>query len=188
VWNTDSAAMLLDEDQNRGLAGNEQKYDEIWQERMEAGGFQSAHNYVRGEHIHEVWEWHDGDRVLTVLDRQVLVQDAENPMVGQLPFQIYRPTPLQKQMVGIGEIEPIEHLSRELTRCGRARDAGTIALCAGYAYDDAAIDEEDLVFGPASAIRVRNANPSNALMPLPKAEVPRRPTRRSRASSPTSSA
>jgi hypothetical protein len=172
AWATDSAG-LLDEDKIRGLAGNEQKYDEVWQERMEAGGFQSAHNYKRGEHIHEVWEWHDGDRVLTVLDRQVLVQDAENPMVGQLPFQIYRPTPLQKQMIGIGELEPIEDLSRELDLLrSQRRDAATIALCTGYAFDEAAVELKDLVFGPASAIPVRNANPSNALMPLPKAEVP----------------
>jgi hypothetical protein len=91
---------------------------------------------------------------LTVLDRQALVQDAENPCVGMLPFQVYRPTKVPKQMVGIGEIEPIQHLQRELdTLRSQRRDAATLALCAGYAYDDGAIDEEDLVFGPAAAIR-----------------------------------
>jgi hypothetical protein len=49
-----------------------------------------------------------------------------------LPFQVYRPTPLQKQMVGIGDLEPLEHLQRELdTLRSQRRDAATMALCAG---------------------------------------------------------
>jgi hypothetical protein len=127
----------------------------------------------RGEQIHEVWEWHDGERVLTVLDRQVLVQDAENPCVGTIPFHVYRPTPLQKQMVGIGDLEPLEHLQRELdTLRSQRRDAATIALCAGYAYDDGMIDEEDLVFGPARRSASERGATSDALMPLPVPDVP----------------
>jgi hypothetical protein len=111
--------------------------------------------------------------VLTVLDRQVLVQDAENPCMGFIPFQVYRPTPLQKQMVGISEIEPVEHLQRELdTLRSQRRDAATLALCAGYAFDDGALDEDDLVFGPAAAIAVHNARPQDALMPLNVRDVP----------------
>jgi hypothetical protein len=66
----------------------------------------------------------------------------------------YRPTKVPKQMVGIGEIEPIEHLQRELdTLRSQRRDAATLALCAGYAYDDGAIDEEDLGVRAGAAIR-----------------------------------
>jgi hypothetical protein len=73
-----------------------------------------------------VWEWHDGHRVCTVLDREILVQEAENPCVGHIPFQVYRPTKVPKQMVGIGEVEPMEHLQRELdTLRSQRRDAAT---------------------------------------------------------------
>jgi hypothetical protein len=91
-----------------------------------------------------------------------------------MPFHIYRPTPLQKQLVGIGDLEPLEHLQRELdTLRSQRRDAATIALCAGYAYDENAIEEDDLVFGPAAAIRVTNAaRVSDAIMPLPVRDVP----------------
>ncbi len=170
-WNTESAG-LLDEDAVRGMGGG-QKYDETWQDRLEASGFGSFNHSMRGEQPHEVLEFHDGHRVLTVLDRQVLVQDEESPLVGLMPFQVYRPTPLQKQMVGIGDLEPLEHLQRELdTLRSQRRDAATIALCAGYAFDDGMIDEEDLEFGPNAAIRVTNGRPSDALMPLQVRDVP----------------
>jgi hypothetical protein len=171
VWNTESAKKLSEEDVRS--KGNGQKYDEIWQERMEASGFSSFHTSVRGEQIHEVWEWHDGHRVYTVLDREVLVQDAENPMVGQMPFTAYRPTRVPGQMVGIGEAEPIQYLQRELdTLRSQRRDAATVALLMGYAYDVNAVDEEDLQAGPAAAIPVRNASPRDALMPIQRQEVP----------------
>jgi hypothetical protein len=71
-----------------------------------------------------------------------------------MPFHVYRPTPLQKQMVGIGELEPIEHLQRELdTLRSQRRDAATIALNAGYAYDDAAIEPRTLRTGGGPATR-----------------------------------
>lgn len=172
VWVTQTARGLT-EDKVRALGGGRQRYDEIWQERMEASGFSSYNLNAGGEGPHELLEYHDGERVLSVLDRQVLVQDQENPCCGEIPFQVYRPTPLQKQMVGIGDLEPLEHLQRELdTLRSQRRDAATIALCAGYAFDDAAIEEEDLVFGPAAAIRVTNARPQDAIMPLPIRDVP----------------
>ena len=171
TWNT-ASAQQLDEETVRSM-GNSQKYDEVWQQRMEASGLSMFQTSIRGEQIHEVWEWHDGHRVVTVLDRQVLVQDAESPCVGQIPFMVYRPTRVPKQMVGIGEVEPMEHLQRELdTLRSQRRDAATLALAAGYAYDRNAVDEEDLVFGPAAAIPVRNARPQDAIMPLPVRDVP----------------
>ena len=177
AWNTESARALVNESSAEDVLrsmGSGQKYSEVWAERMLASGFNSSHMQARGEHVHEVIEWHDGEQVFTVLDRQLLVQNAENPCVGEIPGTIYRPTPLQKQLVGIGDLEPLEHLQRELdTRRSQISDAITIALCAGFAYDDAYIDEEDLVYGPAAAIRVRNSGDiRNALMPLPRPEVP----------------
>jgi hypothetical protein len=67
----------------------------------------------------------------------------------------------------------LEHLQRELdTLRSQRRDAATLALAAGYAYDQNAVDEEDLVFGPAAAIPVRNASPRDAIMPLQVKEPP----------------
>lgn len=179
TWDTNSALSLLadgrEEDHVRAM-GNGQKYNDVWQARMEASGFTSAQYGAagtRGEQIHEVWEFHDGESVLTVLDRQVLVVNGENPCVGEKPFMAYRPTPLQKQFVGIGDMEPLEHLQRELdTLRSQRRDAATMALAIGWAYDPSAVDEEDLVFRPNAAIPVTNSNPSEALMPLPRPDVP----------------
>jgi hypothetical protein len=171
VWNTESAK-TLDEDTVRALGGAGQRYTEIWQDRMEVSGFRLWTHMGRGEYPHELLEWHDGNRVCTLLDRQILVQEAENPCVGYFPFSIYRPTPINKQMVGIGDLEPLEHLQRELdTLRSQRRDAATIALCAGYVFDDQMIDEEDLVFGPGTAIR-SNGDPTRALFPLPIREIP----------------
>jgi hypothetical protein len=172
AWNTESAK-LLDEDKLRSM-GNGQRYDEIWQQRMEASGFSSFNLQTRGEQIHEVWEHHNGQSCITVLDRQVNVQNRESPCMGLIPFQIYRPTRIPKQMVGIGEIEPIEHLQRELdTLRSQRRDAATLALAAGYAYDSGSVEEEDIVFGPAALIEVRNASRvTDVIQPLQRQEVP----------------
>jgi hypothetical protein len=178
AWNTATTREMVRKgdlvDQLRRVASGA-KYDEVWQERNEASGFSSMRaGSAHGEPRLECLEWHDGDQVLTVLGRSIIVQEAENQCVGTKPFQAYRPTPLQKQMVGIGDLEPLEHLQRELdTLRSQRRDAATIALCAGYAYDDNSIDEDDLVFGPGAAIRVTNAGRvSDALMPIPVRDVP----------------
>lgn len=170
VWNTETA-QKLEVAELEGM-GSGKKYDEVWDKRMQASGL-GGYNTDRATLPHEVLEFHDGQRVLSVLDRQATVQEGENPCLGVKGFQAYRPTPLQKQMVGIGDLEPLEHLQRELdTLRSQRRDAATIALSAGFAYDDGAIEEDDLVFGPNAAIRVTNANPSNALMPLQVRDVP----------------
>jgi hypothetical protein len=171
AWNT-VTAQQLDEEKLRGM-GHGQKYDEVWQDRLTASGFPTFAGTPRGEQIHEVWEYHDGREVLTVIDRCALVQSNEAPSVGMLPFHVYRPTPLQKQMIGIGDLEPLEHLQRELdTLRSQRRDAATLALAAGYIYDDGAIAEDDLQFGPNAAIPVTNADVRSAIMPIPRQEVP----------------
>lgn len=169
-WNTPAAQRLTEDDVR--LLGSGARYDEVWRERMEASGFGSfqarAENIEgqRGEQIHELWEIHTRDRVVCLLDREIVVMDAESPCPGHLPFQIFRPTRLPGQMIGISEIEPIEHLCRELDILrSQRRDSATLALCGGYAFDSSMLDEEDLVFGPAAAIEVRG-DPRTALMPL----------------------
>jgi hypothetical protein len=171
AWNT-ASAQLLDEQKIRNLATNE-KWDEIWTDRLEASGMGGYSSISRTEPRLELLEWHDGQQVYTVLGRTALVQNGESVTSLQETFPIYRPTPIQKQLVGIGDLEPLEHLQRELdTLRSQRRDAATLALCAGYAFDATAIDEEDLVFGPAAAIRVTNASPRDALMALQVKDVP----------------
>jgi hypothetical protein len=63
--------------------GRSNKYDEVWQERMEASG--SRRDYARGEQIHELHEWHDGERVLTVLDRTVAGAGRGEPVRRDAP-------------------------------------------------------------------------------------------------------
>jgi hypothetical protein len=176
TWNSDSVKALLRdgrEEEHLRAMGGRAKYDEVWQNRMEASGFTQANITDRGEQIHEVWEWHDGEQFHTVLDRSLYVLGDENPCCGEKPFVIHRPTPLQKQLIGIGDLEPLEHLQRELdTTRSQHCDAMTMALAPGWAYDGAAIDEEDLVFAPNMAIEVRNSDPGRALMPLQKPDVP----------------
>lgn len=175
-WNTPSVQALLkdgrEEEALRNM-GNRAKYDEVWQTRMLASGFTGTNFVTRGEQIHEVWEWHDGDRVWTVLDRSLLVQDGENGCLGMKPFMAYRPTPLQKQFIGIGDLEPLEHLQRLTdTMSSQMVDSNTLSLAMGFAYDGATVDEEDLVMAPNAAIEVRNARPSDAIFPLPRPELP----------------
>lgn len=169
-WNTESAALLNEESVKR-LGNSNQKYDEVWRKRMAKSGFSTTNFPLMGEGIHELIEYHNGDSVFMVLDRQVLVQTGENPC-QEMPFQIYRPTPLNHQLVGIGALEPLQHLQRELdTLRSQRRDLVTLALCAGFAYDASAVDPNDLEFGPAAAIEV-DGDPRQALMPLTVKDVP----------------
>lgn len=169
VWNTESAGKLTAELID-GLGDSKARYDEAWRARLEASGFHTSG--TDEDRPHELLEWHDGEKVCTILDRQILVQTGES-VAGEKPFQIYRPTPLQKQFVGIGSLEPIEHLQRELdTLRSQRRDAATMALAPGYAYDEDAIDRNDLVFGPNFAIPVRNMPPRDALLPILTKDVP----------------
>lgn len=169
VWKTQSAGSLDNELLN-GM-GQGQKYDEVWAERLEASGLHAI-GVGQGKQPHELIEMHDGQRVLTVLDREVLVQDGENQCCGMMPFQIYRPTALSKQLVGIGDLEPLEHLNRELdTLRSQRRDAATLALCAPLAFDSGIIDEDEITFGPGALLDV-NGNPNDAIMQLQIRDIP----------------
>ncbi len=171
LWSTDSTAMLDRAKIESKADGG--KYDEVWMERNAVSGFGSGSRTARGEQPHEVLEFHDGFRVLTVLDRTWLVQADENACCGLIPIAIYRPTPIQKQFVGIGDLEPLHHLQRELdTLRSQRRDAATLMLAGAFAYDEAAVERDNLVFGPGAAIPVTNANPRDAIQKLQFGDLP----------------
>jgi hypothetical protein len=160
----------LTPDDVRGM-GAGAKYDDVWRARMRVSGFENPD--LRGDQVHEVWEFHDRNEVITVLDRQVVVKVAPNPYWhGELPFQIFRPTRVNKQLVGIGEIEPLVDLQAEInTLRSQRRDNATFVLQRAYAYYEGMVDPADLKVGPGIAIPV-DGDPRELLFPLPVGDIP----------------
>ena len=118
--------------------------------------------------IHEVLEFHDGERLIAVLDREWLLVDMPNPYWhGELPFQLFRPTKVPGELYGIGEIEPLEDLFAEVNelRTNR-RDNQRIETQQVFAYDEGAVDSADIKFGPGRLLPV-NGDPRELLFPIP---------------------
>jgi hypothetical protein len=143
----------------------------VWDERLSAEGYSTQGQ--RQDSLHEVWEFHDGDQVITVLDGAYPVQAGSNPSgEASIPFQIYRPTVVGGRFVGISEIDPIRHLQYEInTLRSQRRDAATLAIMRTFAYNETAVDPDDLVFGPNMAIPV-NGDPRDFLFPIPIPDLP----------------
>lgn len=134
--------------------GGKQRYTELWKPRWNAQG----KRVDLKEPVHEVWELHDGARVVTVVDRKWPVREVENPAWhGQMPFHIYRPTEILHQFVGKGEVEPIEDLQREMNwlRTDRRWNAAMVMHRAHF-YIDGSIDPETVQIGPGSMVPVLN--------------------------------
>lgn len=150
--------------------GGSSKYSEVWSQRRKIDGYPTDSSKAG---IHEVWEYHDGDRVVTVLNRECIVQTGPNPAWhGEFPFQVYRPTRLPGRMVGVGEVEPIEDLQQEMnTLRSQRRDNATISLQRSYAFADGMIDPADFKIGPGIGIPTLG-DPREVLFPLPIADIP----------------
>lgn len=151
--------------------GSATKRGEAWDGRLQAAGL-SGYN-TEGNDLHEVWEYHDRDQVITVLDRELLVQEDLNPFLhGDFPFQIFRPTIVEQEFCGIGEVEPIAHLQWELnTLRGQRRDAATLALNRGYFYQVGTLDPSKIVTG-AGVFNPVFANPNEVIQPMPFVDIP----------------
>jgi hypothetical protein len=153
------------------------KYDEIWADRLRAGGRAPSDSVgVTGSGrvpLHEVLEFHDGDQVITVLDRKIVVQSGSNPhWHGELPFQCYRPTQVTHELYGIGEIEPIEQLQEEMnTLRTQRRYNADLVLQRVFAYHEGMVDAGDIKFGPGVGIPV-NGDPRELLFPVPVGDIP----------------
>lgn len=123
--------------------------------------------------MHEVLEFHDGEQVITILDRQVVVASGPNPnWHGRMPFQTYRPTADPHMIHGIGEIEPIEKLQEELNilRTERRYNAALV-LQKTFAYHDGVVEKEDVQFGPGFLIPV-NGDPRELIREIPVGDIP----------------
>lgn len=169
-WNSVSAE-LLDEDAVREMPGANQMFDELFSASQRESGFSTQAFQTRGEQIHELIEYHNGDQVFSILDRKILVSTGENPC-GEMPFQIYRPIPLEHELVGIGVLEPITHIQREFdTLRSQRRDASTLSLKAPTAYDDSRVRADEIDFDPTGLIPV-DGDPRSVLLQLAPKEVP----------------
>jgi hypothetical protein len=151
--------------------GSREKHDETWQFRMEAAGFTRPD--ARGDQVHEIWEWHDGTDVVTVIDRALPVQVKKLPYWHQeIPFQVYRPTRVLHEMVGIGEPEAIEDLQRELNELrSNRRDNAKLVLQRPFFYYEGMMDPNEIAFGPGIANAVET-NPSEAVYFPPVQDLP----------------
>jgi hypothetical protein len=144
-------------------------YEDAWLQRMTIQGYPS---FKAGD-TNEVWEYHDGRDVVTVLGRQWIVRNKPNPAWhGEMPFQVYRPTRVGGQMAGIGEIEPIEDLQLEMnTLRSQRRDNATFVLQRSYFYADGMIDPSDFKTGPGIAVPVLG-DPRENVFPMPVSDIP----------------
>jgi hypothetical protein len=169
-WSTE-AAQVLEEEDVKALAS--QKYGEAHQQSQSLTGMGTP---PRNSRMHEVWEFHGdyGDRIVTVLDRQIPVVMGKNTTRHkQMPFSGFRPsTAGVKQLPGIGVIEPIEQLLREMsTLRSQRRDNAALKLAQVFAYSDGAIDVNDLQFFPGAAIPV-HGEPKDFLYPVQVGDIP----------------
>jgi hypothetical protein len=160
----------LDMEKVKGM-GSSTDRGKIWANRMMAAGMTDYQ--TEGNNLHEVWELHDRDKVITVLDRTLVVQEAANPFLhGDFPFQIYRPTIVEQEFCGIGEVQPISHLQFELnTMRGQRRDAATLALNRGYFYQVGGLDPSKIVTG-VGVFNPVFGNPSEIIQPMPFTDIP----------------
>jgi hypothetical protein len=123
--------------------------------------------------FHEVLEWNDGSTVITMIDGQLPVQYAENALSGEQPYSIFRPTLQENEFVGIGEIEPIVDLQRELNAMRSARLDNTMLLIQkAFIYAEGLVDPADLIVGPGKGIPVEGGAIDDVIRPINFGELP----------------
>jgi hypothetical protein len=145
VENGDWDKIDLEQVKGQGSATNRAQ---VISGRMEAAGMSNFD--IREGDQHEIWEYHDGDRVITVLNNNLIVQDKPNPFNhGEIPFQLYRPNRMDGEFAGISEVEAVKHLQYELnTLRSQRRDAATFALNPPLFAQEGALENNDLITGP----------------------------------------
>jgi hypothetical protein len=143
----------------------------VFSDRAEAGGISGFEENLPD--MHEVWEWHDGNTVVTVLDGELPVQYGDNQIAGELPFSIWRPTVQENEFVGIGEIEPIVDLQRELNTMRSSRLDNTMLITQkAFIYAEGLVDPADLIVSPGGGIPVEGGAIDDVIRPLQWGEIP----------------
>ena len=148
---------------------DESAWSEAWKSRKVAAG---THAQNASGPMCQVWEYHTRNRVITILNETFVVQDGENPAYhGELPFQIFRPTLVPGEFVGIGEIEMIQTLQHELdTMRSQRRDSATIKLNPPLFVQEGFVDG-DIKLGPGVVNPVIGA-PRESVYQLDMGDLP----------------
>ena len=145
----------------------------VWAGRLQAAGI----DQTGGDqgNLHEVLEWHDGQRVWTLLDQKIVVVANRSPAFHrEMPFQIFRPILQEGEFVGKGIMEPQEDLQIELnTLRQQRRDNATMKLMPPRFYQAGSIpNPEDLLkVGPRQAIKVFGP-PHEVMHEVPVGDIP----------------
>lgn len=153
-------------------SGSRTRKDEVWADRLAASGV----DVVRGSErqIHEVWEyWGPTTKPTVILDQVAPVAHGDTPYWhGEKPFQLFQPTEAMHEMVGVGEIEPVEDLQREMNvlRTQR-RDNAALVLQRPFAYFDGYLDPEQIEFAPGKFWPM-DGPPSELIFPVPLQDIP----------------
>lgn len=128
---------------------------------------------LKSDDLHEIWEYHSGDYVTTVLDNALVVQHDVTPFYHrQLPFQIYRPVHADHEFVGVGVIEPVKHMQYELnTLRGQRRDNATVALQRPFIFRSGRADPATFKMGPSVGIEILG-DPTKDIVPLEFGDLP----------------
>jgi hypothetical protein len=153
--------------------GGKTRYDELWAGRKRAQGYGTSSS-KRGC-VHEVWEYHGGGEVITVLDRQWPVRKVPNPSWhGELPFACYRPVHVSGRMVGKSTCEMIEGLESEMNTMRNMRiDNAKLVLQKSFFFEDGAFDPVGFEMGPGMFHPVRSQGSlRDALVPIETGEIP----------------
>lgn len=153
--------------------GSTEKRRDLWSQRLAMQGISDSDYTQRDDRLHEVWEYHEKGRVSIVLDDAFLVADGDSYYAhGRFPFQIFRPTIVEGQLPGKGEIEPLEDLIKELdTIRTQRRDNAAMVINRVLAYSQGFVKKSDIKYGPGVTIPVQG-DPREVIFPLPVDDLP----------------
>jgi hypothetical protein len=150
---------------------SKERYTETWSRRRNFQG----DNAVFKDAIHEILEIHDGTDVTIIVDRQWPVANFKNPHpTGRYPFQIFRPTELEHQFAGKGEIEPMRDLQYEMNALRTDRRWNALfVMHQSYFYEDGTIDPKAIKKGPGMLNPVNSGGSlRDILMPMTVGDIP----------------
>jgi hypothetical protein len=156
-----------------GQPGGRAAFETTLTERDKAQGLSGGS--VSMSNLYEVWEFHDGAEVITVLDRKWPVRRITNPLWhGELPFQVFRPTADTHRFVGVSEVDPLEDLNIEMnTLRSQRRDNVALKMMQTFFYAEAFVDPADMKWGPGVLIPVEaGVDPKDVIFPVQVGDIP----------------
>jgi hypothetical protein len=101
-----------------------------------------------------IWERWSRDGTVMVMCGETVLRDDPNPYFhGDIPFAVYRSQPTPRSMVGVSEVEKIEHLQEAIwTRDNQRIDAVSLALNTVLIVDPTIPNARSISFQPGQKI------------------------------------